>query len=436
MAAQEKARNEAGGEPEFAALIGVDWADEKLDICLMPCGEKGQPGPREKTVVLHRPEALAEWVAGLRQRFGGRKVALALEQSKGPLIWALMHHEFLVLYPIHPKSLARFREAFAPSQAKDDPIDAELALELLAKHRDRLRPWKPDDVQTRTLALLSEARRHAVDLRTELSNQLTTCLKGYFPQALDWVGETVYSPMACDFLRQWPTLQDLQRTPVQKIRKFYCACGSRRRDLVEARLQAIPKAVALTQDKAILECSVLTVRMLARQLRDLADAIQQYDQRLAEVFKDHPDAPIFTGLPGAADALRPRLLAAFGSDRDRYQSAEDVQTYSGIAPVTERSGKSVWVHWRWACPKFLRQTFQEFAYHSMKSCAWARAYYDQMIAKGKDHHAAVRALAFKWIRILFRCWKDRQPYDESRYLAALQKRGSPLHALMANGVET
>jgi transposase len=433
MAAQEKARNETMAEPEFAALIGVDWADEKLDICLMPCGEKGR---REKGVIPHRPEALAEWVAGLRQRFGGRQVALALEQSKGPLIWALMHYEFVVLYPIHPKTLARFREAFAPSQAKDDPTDAEFALELLAKHRDRLRAWKPDDVHTRALALLSEARRHAVDLRTELSNQLTACLKGYFPQALDWAGETIYSPMACDFLCQWPTLQKLQRTPAQKIRQFYYGHGCRQGDVIETRLQAIPKAVALTQDKAILECSVLTVKMLARQLRALADAIRDYERRLAELFKNHPDSGLFANLPGAADALSPRLLAAFGSDRDRYESAEDLQAYSGIAPVTERSGKSRWVHWRWACPKFLRQTFQEFAQHSRKSCRWAQAYYEQMIAKGKGHHAAIRALAFKWIRILFRCWKDRQPYEESRYLAALQKRGSPLHALLANGVET
>jgi transposase len=433
MAAQDQVRNGTGAEPEFAALIGVDWADQKLDICLMPCGEKGQ---REKGVIQHRPEALADWMASLRQRFGGRKVAIALEQSKGPLIWALMHHEFVVLYPIHPQSLVNFRKAFAPSQAKDDPTDAELALELLAKHRDRLRPWKPDDVRTRTLGLLAEARRQAVDLRTELSNKLTACLKGYFPQALEWAGETIHSPMACDFLRQWPTLQDLQRTPAHTIRTFYIACGCRRADVIEERLQAIPKAVPLTQDPAILESSVLTVRMLARQLRDLGDAIREYEQRLDQLFKDHPDAPIFSSFPGAADALRPRLAAAFGSDRGRFQTAEDLQTLSGIAPVTERSGKSVWVHWRWACPKFLRQTFQEFAYHSMKSCRWARAYYDQMIAKGKDHHAAVRALAFKWIRILFRCWKDRQPYDESRYLAALQKRGSPLHALLANGVET
>ncbi|HWT83934.1 MAG TPA: transposase, partial [Candidatus Methylomirabilis sp.] len=117
---------------------------------------------------------------------------------------------------------------------------------------------------------------------------------------------------------------------------------------------------------------------------------------------------------------------AFGADRQRYGQAQEGQQFSGIAPVTERSGKSCWVHWRWACPKFLRQSFHEFAAHSRRWSAWAAAYYEQQIEKGADHQAAVRALAFKWIRILYRCWKDHTLYDEQRYLEALQRRGSPL----------
>ena len=126
----------------------------------------------------------------------------------------------------------------------------------------------------------------------------------------------------------------------------------------------------------------------------------------------------------------PRLLAAFGSQRDRYASADEVQIYSGIAPITERSGKMKWVHFRWACPKFLRQSFHEWAGHSIMKSAWARAYYQQRRKQGQDHHAAVRALAFKWIRIVFRCWKDRVAYDEEKYLATLAKRGSPLSAFL------
>ena len=122
----------------------------------------------------------------------------------------------------------------------------------------------------------------------------------------------------------------------------------------------------------------------------------------------------------------PRLAAAFGTDRDRWTSAAELQAYAGIAPVTERSGKSTWVHHRLACPKFLKQTFHEFADQSIRFSRWARAYYDQQRGRGADHHAALRALAFKWMRILFRCWKERRPYSEEVYIAALRRRASPL----------
>ena len=119
-------------------------------------------------------------------------------------------------------------------------------------------------------------------------------------------------------------------------------------------------------------------------------------------------------------------MAAFGSDRDRFGAAVELQQYSGIAPVTVRSGKTKIVHCRWACPKFLKQTFHEFANQSRTKSAWAAAYYAMLRERGCGHHAAVRALAFKWIRILFRCWKTRTPYDESIYLACLRARNSPL----------
>jgi Transposase IS116/IS110/IS902 family len=121
----------------------------------------------------------------------------------------------------------------------------------------------------------------------------------------------------------------------------------------------------------------------------------------------HPDFFIFESLPGAGAVMAPRLLAAFGSQRDRYGRADEVQTYSGVAPVTERSGKRKWVHFRWACPKFLRQSFHEWAGHSISQSAWARGHYQQQRDRGKDHHAAVRALAFKWIRVSAKSARSR-----------------------------
>ncbi len=97
---------------------------------------------------------------------------------------------------------------------------------------------------------------------------------------------------------------------------------------------------------------------------------------------------------------------------------------SGIAPVTEMSGQKRFGHWRFACPKFIRQTFQEFADHSRRWCRWAKTYYELQLDRGKSHNAAVRALAYKWIRILFRCWKNRQPYQDDTYIQSLSKHGS------------
>jgi hypothetical protein len=131
--------------------------------------------------------------------------------------------------------------------------------------------------------------------------------------------------------------------------------------------------------------------------------------------------------------LAPRLLVAFGEQRQRFTSAEELQKYAGIAPVTERRGKKSWVHWRLQCPTFLRQTFVEWAAESTRHSFWAQVSYQQQRDQGKAHHAAVRALAFKWIRIRFRCWQDRTPYDESVYLQALKRHRIPLLHNLANG---
>jgi transposase len=331
----------------------------------------------------------------------------------------------LVLYPINPQSLAKYRKAFFSSGAKDDPGDAALLEEMVRLHPDRLRAWVPDDALTRSLQLLVEERRHWVDQRTALTNQLTSTLKHYFPQALEWAG-ALDTRQACAFLKRWPTLEKLQKAKPAHLRKFYLEHGCRRLERIEQRLAQIAAGQPLTEDPAILVSSRLTVETLIRQIPAVNQAIEQFDQQITRLFEQHPDHLLFESFPGAGPVLAPRLLAAFGADRQRFQGAREVQQLSGIAPVTERSGNSCWVHWRLACPKFLRQTFYEFAGQSIVRCDWARAYYQQQRARGQKHPAAVRALAYKWIRILFRCWQQRVAYDNAVYRAALQRRQSPL----------
>ena len=419
-------KKEANTE-EYAALIGLDWAAEKHDVCLWDAAT----GKSRHRVIEHTPEALAEWLAELQASYPGRRLAVCLEQSRGALMYALMDHAFLDLYPINPVTLARYREAFAPSRAKDDPGDARLLAEILRLHRDKLAVWKPDDEQTRTLAFLNEERRKAVNLRTKLVLRMQAALKLYFPQALAWLGADLGTPMACDWLLKWPTLEAAQRSRPQTVRAFFYAHNCRSAAHVESVLAALPAAKPLTTDAAVLAVQPLTVQMLAKQLRLLHGAIVAYERQIAARFRPHPDAFLFENLPGAGPALAPRLLTAFGTDRSRHPTAQDMQAYAGIAPVIERSGKSCWTHWRWNCPKFLRQTFHEFAKSTVIHSAWARAYYEQQKQRGKGHNAAIRSLAFKWIRIIHRCWQTRTPYDEGLYLQALAQRGSPLVALLA-----
>lgn len=421
------------GEEAFAAFIGIDWADEKHDVHLYDVAS----GASEASVLRHTPENLAEWATQLGHRYAGRRVAICLEQTRGALVYALMRYEHLVLFPINPVTAARYREAFAPSGSKNDPADAQLLCELVRMHRDKLRTWKPEEAATRELQLLCEDRRKLVDMRTNILQRVKAVLKGYFPQAITWAGVNLTHPLASDFLLKWPSLADVQKAREQTVRKFYWAHCVRLPQVVDQRLKEIREAQPLTTDTVIVEASRLSVLLLMKQVRQLNQSVKGYDARIAVMFTQHPDHDIFASFPAAGAALAPRLLVAFGADRERFADCGELQTHSGIAPVIERSGKQVWTHWRWACPTFLRQTFQEYARNSVVFCGWARVCYERMLERGMSPQSAFRALAFKWQRIMFRCWKDRTPYDEDRYLKAMQRQESPVvKALMAVPAKT
>jgi transposase len=408
------------GDSRFTAFIGVDWADAKHDVCLLPA----DAAEREFDCFVHRVDRIEQWARALHQRFGG-PIAVALELTKGPLVSALMKYDFFVLFPINPTTLAKYREAFTPSGAKDDPSDAEVALELLVQHRDRFKPLRPQSVEMRTLLYLNEQRRRLVGDKTRFTNRLVSALKQYFPQALEWFADRD-TPLFCDFITRWPTLTHTQRARKARLEAFFHEHHVRSAPLIEQRIGAIKAAAALTHDAAVISVHQLQAQALAEQLRVTLTAIARFDAEIARIAPTHPDYRLFSALPGAGPALAPRLLAAFGEQRERFAAAADLQKYSGIAPVTERSGKSCWVHWRWQCPTFVRQTFVEWAAQTINKSFWAGAYYRQQRARGSSHQAAVRALSFKWIRILYRCWQTHTPYDESRYLNALKRRGSPL----------
>ena len=410
----------------FAAFIGLDWADATHAVCLQAAGSD----TRESSLLAHTPEAIDAWARALRHRFGGQPIAVCLELTTGPIVSALRTHDFLVLFPVNALTVAKYRQAFTPSRAKDDPSDAELQLELLLKHRDKLQVLTPQGATMRTLDQLVGFRRRVVEDKVRLTNRLTSALKNYFPQVLSWFSDKD-TTIFCDFLSQWPTFKAVHQARRATLERFFRQHHVQTR-VIAPRIQAIKSASPLTTDEGVITPHVCLVRALVAQLRATLQAIEDFDRAIAQLAPTHPDFALFQALPGAGPVFAPRLLVAFGEQRDRYASASELQQYAGIAPVTERSGNTCWVHWRLQCPKFLRQTFVEWAGESIRHSFWARAYYAQQRAKGSTHQAATRALAFKWIRILYRCWQTNTPYDESTYLNALARRGSPLIRYLAS----
>lgn len=408
----------AAPAPEFAARIGLDWADQKHFWTMLDEGGKKTRGHLDNT-----PEAIEVWAVELAQRFGGRPVALALEQSRGAVITVLAKYAHLVLFPVHPTSLANYRKSFSPSGAKCDPVDGDLILDYLVKHPEQLRSLRPDTVETRSLQFLTEERRKLVDAHTAALQSLIHWLKQVFPQILRWFDNPA-TPLVADLLMRWPTLQEMQKSSPKTLRKFFHQHNCRNEERTEERLEQLRQAVPATHDAALLQAGTVSIQNLTRILACMRQGIAEFDRQIAVTYQAHPDRFITESLPGAGPALEPRLIAAAGSQRDRFQSAYNMNCCFGLAPVTEKSGNSIWVHWRWACSTFVRQTFHEWAGCSIRTCDWARQYYDRQRAKGNGHHAAVRSLAFKWIRIFFRCWQDRVAYSDQRYEEALRKRAT------------
>lgn len=416
---------EDGMAGDAVAFIGIDRSDTRLDVCLQ---EYTNSAPLETFALDNKPEALQNWLGELNCRFDGRCVAVCFEQPAGALLHQLCGTGFLSLYPINPLTLARYRQTFTTSRAKDDRRDARCLLEIVRDHRDKLTLWQQDLAQTRALTALVEARRAAVDLRTQLSNRLKTHLKSYYPQALQLVGDHLYTALCCDFLLRWPSLQDIKRVRATTVQRFYIEHSSRQAAVIARRVQLIKESVAVSDEEALRTSAVLTTQMLASQLKQLSLSVAAFDEKINELFAAHDDAFIFSSLPGAGSVFSARLLTGFGSNRSRFASASEVQKFSGIAPIIKQSGQTRIVQRRRACPRFLHQSLVEYAAKSILHCSWAKAFYDIQRSTGKGYWAAVRALAFKWIRIIFRCWQERVAYDEKRYLEGLVKAGSPLSA--------
>jgi transposase len=403
--------------------VGIDWAEDHHQVNW--CAE-GRPEALEEAVIGAEPEQLREWLEGLLTSYPEGKIAVYLESSRNALRYFLMGYERVVMYLIPTTASKNYRATFYPSGAKSDPVDGELLLEMGYQHRKRFRCWQPEPAQIRQLQTLVEDRRRWVEQKKGQVQQLRQALKGYYPQAIEMV-EDLSKPLAWSYLQRWPRLEQMGRVRPGTMQKWLKQQGCRKiQERVERIQQIVDSAVPMTTDPATIESMVMRVQALAASLQVIQKNVLQYEQQIEKIHRAQAEAPIFDSFPGAGRCQAPRLVALWGSDRDRFEDGQEVSQWTGIAPVQISSGKQSRTVFRRGCPRFLRQTLHEFAASSIRFSDWAAAHYNRQRALGKGHHCAVRSLAFKWTRIMYRCWKDRTPYQEHKHLEALRKRRSPV----------
>lgn len=397
-------------------LVGIDWADSKHDLTVLDRSR------RLHFRIPSDPQDVSEMIEKLNAIADGRPIAVCLEKGRVRIIYHLMLHENITLYPVDPKQAARYRESFASSGAKDDNRDSYYLARLLQERQEDLRPLSPDDPLTRKISLLCQTRRQLVDDKTGVIQQLHAVLKMFFPLLLALPGVRLDCGLKQEILRRWPDprkFQKLHRQTLEKLLRRH-RCGNDQQ-IVEL-LQKIRSATLVTTDAALIEPLVIRTQTLAQQVKALDQGIERLEAEIQAAMNQHRDAKLFTSLPGAGAALAPRLLAALGSDRERWADASELGSYSGILPVTRQSGKTKHVSRRRACPSYLKQTFHEFADCARKHCDWSRAYYQLQRAGGMAHHAAIRKLASRWQRILLSVWKSRTPYDDARYTEIMRRK--------------
>jgi len=326
---------------------------------------------------------------------------------------------------LQAKLAANCRRGWSVADREDDAFDALVLAEGLRVHHGRMKPLHPDDLATRKPAILCEDECSLIRRRAGLLCALKSALKMYFPAALEWFAD-LSRPIALDFLVRFPTAQALAAAPEKKVFGFFKIHRAGLPPDRQKRIRQRASALDWPADPVVAEVKSRFALGIVREICLLSREMAEYRQEIERLFDEHPDAAIFRSLPRAADKLAPRLLSHFGADRSRYQSSRPVEMLSGCAPVTKQSGRKQAVRFRWACQKPFRNTMFQFALQSIHKSVWARRYYDRARASGQTHPQALRNLGQKWIRIVYRMWQTRAPYDEARHLESLARHGSPL----------
>jgi transposase len=390
--------------------VGLDWADTHHDVEVQD--EAGQRvaarGFAHSHEGLHELQAFLLGIAASPE-----DLACIVETNHGLLI-AFLLEVGIPVYPVNPKSANQLRKA---AGAKTDRIDAHVLAKLGRLDLADLRRLEPDSATVAELKTLTRDQDALIQMQTRLVNQLTACLKEYYPAALQLFAK-VQQRCTLLFLQAYPTPQAAQAASVEEIIATLRAGKHPNPGRAAAKIVEELHRPQLVASEVIVRAKSRLMLSLVKQLLVVIEEIAAYDKAIRPLFLRHTDQDLWSSLPGAGKRLAPRLLAEWGDDRSRYADANSVQTLAGTAPVPFESGNYAKAHTRFACLKPLRNTLQQFAWQSTLQEAWARDYYQRKRAQGKTHSMALRALANVWVRIMYRMWLNQTCYQTATFEAA------------------
>lgn len=381
---------------------GFDWARDHHDVIVVN---------RAGAVVadFRFADTAEGWMQFREEIARFASVGIAIETSRGASVERLLSLDVTV-YPIHPMRAERYRERKSASGVKSDRLDAWALADALRLDGQTWKALRPEDPILAELRQLCRDERALIADRTAKVNQLRQALQEYYPAALeafdDWTKRGAWA-----FIVEFPTPEELVRAGKRKWEKFLHSHRLYREETYQHRLDCFARAMEFHGTPATTAAKKRLAVALAKVLRTFQEQIDLYEERIQEVFRSHPDHDLFGSLPGAGTKTAPRLLGEIGSDRGRFETPEALQCYAGTAPVTCRSGNTKHVKLRQAANKELRFAVHWLADLSRGTCTWAAIYYRKKRDEGKSHACALRCLGQRWMKILWKMWQTRTPYD-------------------------
>jgi transposase len=385
--------------------VGLDWAATTHAVCVLSVTGEVQA----QFTIEHTADGIATLIRRLAKHGAAADVQIGIERPNGRLVDLLLEAGHPVI-PVSPNAIKTWREGEVTSGAKSDAGDALVIAEYLRLRHHRLHPVQPYSAETKALRTVVRTRDDIVAMRVTATNQLSAVLDAFWPGAKAIFAD-VESPISLAFLRRYPTAIAAAHLGEKRLAGFLTKHGySGRRPATEllTRLRRAPQG---TTDPVLTEAIHDAVLAQVTVLEALNTAAKQLDRSVVAHLGEHPDAAVFTSLPRSGQINAAQVLAEWGDSRAAYDGPDAVAALAGVTPVTKASGKHHAVHFRWACNKRFRQAITTFADNSRHDSPWAAQIYAQARGRGHDHPHAVRILARAWIRVIYRCWHNRQPYD-------------------------